>query len=220
MSYFPLPVSKNTHVCGLVIRKGDFCSYSIVWAGEFLKDNEEQVTEKHVFILQHTEELDFAFCLWISSEAEPRLLDPSLYYACFDEKKSKSVSNRYLFKVADKWMLLPYAPKDLFEKWQASASGFDNADLSFFHGLFKEHAPKQFGQRQQTRIARFCGWYNAVEDSPVDAYRRMFLDTNTIDGGPKMDLSQHPNELSEQNKKKVKEAFQIVKCIFPQLITL
>ena len=185
---------------------------------EFLKDNEEQVTEKHVFILQHTEELDFAFCLWISSEAEPRLLDPSLYYACFDEKKSKSVSNRYLFKVADKWMLLPYAPKDLFEKWQASESGFDNADLSFFHGLFKEHAPKQFGQRQQTRIARFCGWYNAVEDSPVDAYRRMFLDTNTIDGGPKMDLSQHPNELSEQNKKKVKEAFQIVKCIFPQLI--
>ena len=217
MSYFPLPVSKNTHVCGLVIRKGKFCSYSIVWAGEFLKGDEEQVTERHVFILQHTEELDFVFCLWKTSEAEPRILDPSLYYACFEEKKSLSVSNRYLFKIADKWLLLPYAPKDLFEKWQAT-EGLDNADLSFFHGLFETHAPKQFGERQQTRIARFCGWYNAVDDSPVDAYRRLFLETNTIDSGPRMDLSQHPDQLSEQNKKKVREAFQIVKCVFPQLL--
>lgn len=215
--YFPLPVSKNTHVCGLVIRKGDFCSYSIVWAGEFLKDDEEQICDKNVFILQQTEELEFVFCIWKSSEAEPRVLDPSLYYACFDEQKSRSVSNRYLFKVADKWLLLPYAPKDLFEKWQATET-LDNADLSFFHGLFEKHAPKQFGERQQTRIARFCGWYNAVEDSPVDAYRRLFLETKTIDSGPRMDLSQNPAELSEQNRKKVKEAFQIVKCIFPQLI--
>lgn len=210
-------MSKNTHVCGLVIRKGDFCSYSIVWAGEFLKDDEEQVCDKNVFILQQTEELEFVFCIWKSSEAEPRVLDPSLYYACFDEQKSRSVSNRYLFKVADKWLLLPYAPKDLFEKWQATET-LDNADLSFFHGLFEKHAPKQFGERQQTRIARFCGWYNAVEDSPVDAYRRLFLETKTIDSGPRMDLSQNPTELSEQNRKKVKEAFQIVKCIFPQLI--
>ena len=94
----------------------------------------------------------------------------------------------------------------------------DNADLSFFHGLFEKHAPKEFGERQQTRIARFCGWYNAVEDSPVDAYRRLFLETRTIDSGPRMDLSQHPAELSEQNRKKVKDAFLIVKCIFPQLI--
>ena len=215
--YFPLPVSKNTHVCGLVIRKGDFCSYSIVWAGEFLKDDEEQICDKNVFILQQTEELEFVFCIWKSSEAEPRVLDPSLYYACFDEQKSRSVSNRYLFKVADKWLLLPYAPKDLFEKWQATET-LDNADLPFFHGLFEKHAPKQFGERQQTRIARFCGWYNAVEDSPVDAYRRLFLETKTIDSGPRMDLSQNPTELSEQNRKKVKEAFQIVKCIFPQLI--
>ena len=210
-------MSKNTHVCGLVIRKGDFCSYSIVWAGEFLKDDEEQICDKNVFILQQTEELEFVFCIWKSSEAEPRVLDPSLYYACFDEQKSRSVSNRYLFKVADKWLLLPYAPKDLFEKWQATET-LDNADLSFFHGLFEKHAPKQFGERQQTRIARFCGWYNAVEDSPVDAYRRLFLETKTIDSGPRMDLSQNPTELSEQNRKKVKEAFQIVKCIFPQLI--
>ena len=210
-------MSKNTHVCGLVIRKGDFCSYSIVWAGEFLKDDEEQICDKNVFILQQTEELEFVFCIWKSSEAEPRVLDPSLYYACFDEQKSRSVSNRYLFKVADKWLLLPYAPKDLFEKWQATET-LDNADLPFFHGLFEKHAPKQFGERQQTRIARFCGWYNAVEDSPVDAYRRLFLETKTIDSGPRMDLSQNPTELSEQNRKKVKEAFQIVKCIFPQLI--
>ena len=210
-------MSKNTHVCGLVIRKGEFCCYSIVWAGEFLKDDQEKVNERHVFILQHTERLDFVFCLWKSSEPEPRILDPSLYYACFDEKKSLSVSNRYLFKIANKWLLLPYAPKDLFEKWQASES-LDNADLCFFHGLFKEHLPEHFGERQQTRIARFCGWYNAIEDSPVDAYRRLFLDTNCIESGPKMDLSQHPKDLGEQGLKKVQEAFQIVKCIFPQLI--
>ena len=217
MSYFPLPVSKNTHVCGLVIRKGEFCSYSIVWAGEFLKNDEEKLTDRHVFILQHTENLDFVFCLWKSSEPEPRILDPSHYYACFDETKSLSVSNRYLFKVADKWLLLPYVPKDLFEKWQASNSS-DNADLCYFHGLFEKHLPKHFGERQQTRLARFCGWYNAVEDSPVDAYRRLFIETNTIENGPKMDLSQHPNQLGDQGLKKVQEAFKIVKCIFPQLI--
>lgn len=217
MSYFPLPVSKNTHVCGLVIRNGDFCSYSIVWAGEFLKSEQEAIDERHVFILQHTEALDFVFCLWRSNEAEPRILDPSYYYACFDEKKNRSVSNRYLFKVADKWMLLPYVPKDLFEKWQATET-LDNADLSFFKGLFNDNSPECFGERRQNRMTRFCGWYKAVEDSPVDAYRRLFLDTKTLHSGPRMDLSQHPRDLGEQNVKKVKEAFQIVKCIFPQLI--
>ena len=160
MSYFPLPVSKNTHVCGLVIRKGEFCSYSIVWAGEFLKNDEEKLTDRHVFILQHTENLDFVFCLWKSSEPEPRILDPSHYYACFDETKSLSVSNRYLFKVADKWLLLPYVPKDLFEKWQASNSS--DADLCYFHGLFEKHLPSILvsGSRQ---AGRFCEWYNAVK---------------------------------------------------------
>ena len=216
MNHFPLPVSKNTHVCGLVIRKGDFCSYSIVWAGEFLKDD-ETATERNVFILQHTEDLNFIFCLWKTSESEPRILDHAFYHACFDEAKSKSASNRYLFQVANKWLLLPYVPQDLFEKWQSSGMT-ENADLSFFHGLYEKHIPKTFGERNHTRIARFCGWYNAIEDSPVDAYRRLFVETKTTDSGPRIDLSQHPSELSEQNLKKVKEAFQVVKCVFRQLV--
>lgn len=217
MNYFPLPVSKNTHVCGIVIRKGPFCSYNIVWAGEFLKENKEKVSEKHVFILQHTEDLNFVFCLWKSSEAYPHILDKGLYYACFDEAKSKSVSNRYLFQAAGKWFLLPYVPQDLFEKWSATSTP-ENADLCFFQSLYSKYIPRTFGERKQTQIKRFCGWYNSIEDTPVDAYRRLFVETKFTDSGPRIDLSQHPSELSEANLKKVKEAFQVVKCIFRQLI--
>jgi len=73
---FPLPVSKNTHINGVILRRGLFAQYSIVWSGEFLRGDEEVPTEKHVFILQHMEDKDFLFSYWKSSENEPRILTP------------------------------------------------------------------------------------------------------------------------------------------------
>tara|TARA_Y100000817_G_scaffold243166_1_gene195172 strand:- start:280 stop:1005 length:726 start_codon:yes stop_codon:yes gene_type:complete len=217
---FPLPVSKNTHIHGVVVRKGLFASYAIVWAGEFLKQAEPP-TDRHVFILQHLEEKDFLFVYWRSAENEPRVLTPEHYEACFDRAKSVSPSNRYLFHLNDRYLLLPYAPVDLFERWNEGLllRNADNVDHSFLCGLFEAHfaSPIPF-RKERARVKRFCGWYSSYEDLPIDEYRRLFLSVDLKREGHQIDISRAPSELTREQQLKVKEAFRIVRSIFKNLI--
>lgn len=215
---FPLPVSKNTHINGVTLRNGLFAQYTIVWSGEFLKD-EEVPAEQHVFILQHMEDNNFIFVCWKSSENQPRILTPKHYEACFKKEKSVSASNRYLFQLNDKYLLLPYVPVDLFQKWTSSMLyQKDSLAHSYLAGLFQEHLGGEFGAIERKRITRFCGWYACYKDLPIDAYRRLFVQVAKEKKGHSIDITQDPTELPTEQLEKVKEAFRIVKSIFKGII--
>ena len=221
---FGLPVSKNTHINGVTLRSdGLFFAYTIVWAGEFLlKENEEPKAE-NVFILQHLEKKDFLFAYWKSSESQPRVLSQKHYKNCFDKKKSVSPSNRYLFQVNNRWFLLPYAPKDLFDEWTSNLtySTVNNAGISFFCSIFdqqlKQHCDEARGV-QSIPTKRFCGWFSSYKAVPIDAYRKLFVQCDTSKKGPLVDISKHPDELSEKDLAKVKDAFLLVRGIFHNII--
>jgi hypothetical protein len=216
---FPLPVSKNTHINGVILRRGLFAQYSIVWSGEFLRADEEVPTEKHVFILQHMEDKDFLFSYWKSSENEPRILTPRYYEQCFQKEKSVSASNRYLFQLNDKFLLLPYVPVDLFQEWTNSLLyRKESLGHSYLAGLFQEHVGQDFGSIERKRITRFCGWYASYEDLPIDAYRKLFVEVAKEKKGHNIDISQTPENLSKEQLEKVKESFRIVKSIFKSMI--
>lgn len=215
---FPLPVSKNSHINGVILRNGLFTQYVIVWSGEFLKDGATP-NERNVFILQHMEDKNFLFAYWKTSENQPRILKPEHYDACFSKEKSVSASNRYLFKLNDKFLLLPYVPIDLFQRWNQSVLyKKDSLDHSFLAGLFETYLGKDFGPVQRKRVTRFCGWYSSFENLNIDAYRRLFLKVSLNKTGHSIDFSQKPEDLSKEQLEKVKEAFRIVKSIFKNLI--
>ncbi len=219
---FPLPISKNTHINGVTLRTdGLFFGYTIVWCGDFLKNNEEP-TEKHVFIFQEMENTrSFLFAIWKSSEHQPRLLKRQYYDACFDKKKAVSPSNRYLFKLNDQWCLLPYCPLDLHEQWNSSFQLQNNACVSFFATIFDQHLkPLLEPNVKQTPVPpkRFIGWFNAFEKVPVDAYRKLFVESSLETSGIMVDISKHPSELPEADLKKIKNAFRIVRGIFHNLV--
>jgi len=218
MASFPLPVSKNTHINGVILRNGIFAQYTIVWSGEFLKE-EEMPTEENVFILQHMHDNNFIFAFWKSSENQPRILTPKHYKGCFQKEKSVSASNRYLFQLNDKYLLLPYLPVDLFQEWTDSVLyKKDSLAHSYLAGLFQEHLGGEFGAIERKRITRFCGWYASYEDIPIDAYRRLFVQVAKENKGHSIDITQDPKELSTEQVEKVKEAFRIVKSIFKGII--
>lgn len=224
MNKFPLPVSKNSHINGVTLRSdGLFLGYTIVWAGEFLTNNEQSPKQENVFILQHMERKDFLFCYWFSSESQPRILTEKHYKNCFDKNKSKSPSNRYLFAVNGKWFLLPYVPKDLFDEWTSNLtySTVNNAGISFFSSLFENHL-KQYckidNSIETIPTKRFVGWFSSYKSSPIDAYRKLFIQCDTSKKGPLIDISKHPKELSEKDLQKVKDAFLLVRSIFNNII--
>lgn len=218
MHSFPLPVSKNTHINGVTLRTGIFTQYTIVWSGEFL-GVEGTPTEQHVFILQHMKDNNFIFAYWKSCENQPRILTPQFYESCFKKEKSVSASNRYLFQLNDKYLLLPYVPVDLFQEWAKSMLyRKDSLDHSYLAGLFEKHVKGNFGEIERKRITRFCGWYASYEDLPIDAYRRLFLEVVKERKGHNIDITQDPAQLSAEQLEKVKEAFRIVKSIFKGII--
>lgn len=217
-STFPLPISKNTHINGVILRNGLFAQYVIVWSGEFLKAAEEP-NDRNVFILQHMKDKNFLFAYWKSSENQPRILTPKHYDACFQQEKSVSASNRYLFKLNDKFLLLPYVPIDLFQEWNHSVLyKKESLDHSFLAGLFETHLGGAFGKIERKRVTRFCGWYSSFEDMPIDAYRRLYLQVSLNKRGHHIDFSQAPEDLTKDQLEKIKESFRIVKSIFKNII--
>jgi hypothetical protein len=211
---FPLPISKNTNVNGVTLRSGLFTGYTIVFAGDFLQEGEE-VTAKHVFILQHIERRDYLFVHWYSSRNEPVILQPRHYNACFKKEYSTAASNRYLCVVNGSSYLLPYVPRDLFDEWRQKGTG---ADRSFAAGLFEKYMKTYDFEKPRSRLPkqRFVGWSSQVMDSPVDNYRKLFLKCKT--NQMTIDISRDPSHLSPDEKKRVVQAFALVKSIFRNLI--
>jgi hypothetical protein len=211
---FPLPVSKNTNVNGVTLRAGHFTGYTIVFAGDFLREG-ESICAKHVFILQHIERRDFLFVSWYSSMNEPVILEPRHYSACFQKDKSTAASNRYLCLLNGSSYLLPYVPRDLFDLWREK---HNDADRSFAAGLYGKYLKSYNFDRPRSRLSkkRFLGWSCQTLDSPVDSYRKLFLKCKT--NSMSIDISRDPAHLSQEERKRVVQAFALVKTIFRGLI--
>ena len=218
---FGLPVSKNTHINGVTLRSdGLFFGYTIVWAGEFITEETTTPKEENVFILQHLERKDFLFGFWKSTESQPRILVEKYYKDCFKKSKSVSASNRYLFQLNNKWFLLPYAPKDLFDEWTSNLtySTVNNAGMSFFCSVFDKHIKHCLELERAPTTKRFCGWFSSYKAVPIDAYRKLFVECDTSKKGPLIDISKHPDELAPADLEKIKDAFLIVRGIFHNII--
>ena len=212
---YPLPVSNNQRLVGLTLKRGRFNECIIQWSGSFMKDDAE-IQPKHVFILSDVSG-NFFHVYWKSSGIYPVLLTEEHWDKCFDIDKAIAISNRYLFKLNDKVFYLPYLPSELHSR-QLNLHTYRRND-EWVATLYKKwFAEFQNITTPRRKIKRFVGWVYEHKQSPSHNYRRVFLNTKEKRVVLPFDVRRDYEELTEEQKKMIRNSFSVVKILFPNLI--
>lgn len=208
---YPLPLSSNFRLFGYTIRSGPLNAAKVVWPASFLKDD-ESVEPRHVFILQH-EDNRYQHAFWKYDMKHPLLL-PTKHYGVFKKDLAAKLSNRYLFQVHGKTLLLPYVPPALHEQWFNVGLAFrDDAKVL---GLFKEHNKHCKSIKKRKRSMKFRGWrLESKSKSIINSYKKKIFE---MPRQTTLKLSQHVDNLSEQDHRRLKDAVCLLHAILPNLI--
>jgi len=204
MSY-PLPVSSTWNdLQGIQITAGIFATDVLIWPPEWYTGG--KLESKHVGILQKRD-LSFVFIYLEKNSGKVKLLTEE-YWDVFKRKFATAASNRYYVNVNNKTFLVPYVPCTLYRRWGVKRDGRCDA---YVETLWKK-AQKNYHPQNVT-----IGWER--HEINYEGYIKEFFKEENNPGALAVDISTPFKSLSQGNKEVVRQAFRLVHCIFPNVIS-
>lgn len=217
---FPLPLSNNWRVFGLPIVSGAFTGNVVLFPGEFKKE-EDTFQPRHVFILQDQQK-QFNFVYWKYTSKEPTMLPFDAWDKCFQKDKINTYTNRYYVKLRGRSIILPYIPDTLHKRWTDSTI-LNQPDLTYTNALFKHLIQPLFKHHANRNLTRspFTGWKKALnlQEHYLHTYKEILIQQKQTSKPIHIDIEQPFDKLDNKKKEAIKDAFNILNTIFPNLIT-
>lgn len=220
---FPLPLSNNWRVFGLPIVNGPLAGNTVVFPGEFKKD-EQEFQPRHVFILQHNEHKEFNFVYWKYNKRSPTLLPIESWEKCFSKEKINKLSNRYFITARGRNLILPYLPDTLHQRWTQSDLILNKIDLTFTNAIFNKLIEPLFVKHKNRSILRapFTGWQkqNSMHNNNVAmrSYKQLLIKEKQNVTPTNIDITLPFEKLEKKQREQVKFAFQLILNMFPNFI--
>jgi hypothetical protein len=212
--FYPLPLSSNFRLFQYTVQSGDLNQCKVVWPGSFFK-KKENIEAKHVFIVQR-QNSEFVFCFWAYDKRHPSILRSDSYHV-FDKSLAKAKSNRYLFKVHGKSILLPYCPATLHSSWFHLESSF--RDDGYILGSFLKHFKYCNAKlKKRKRNMKFKAWKRCDKNNSVlNSYKKFIVNFDPSLYETTLNLNQGIEHLKSDDLRRVKEAALLLHMVFPKM---